>query len=391
MSRELDQKKAVRVLHVYRTYFPETQGGLEEAIKQICIASQSFDVESRVLTLANVKSVEWLHRDEAVVVRVPLQIEPASCSMGIELFREYRQLSEWADVIHLHYPWPFVDVVHLFSGTRKPVLVTYHSDIVRQRLLNKLYSPLRSLFFSKVNHVVATSPNYLQSSDLLSRLKKPKSVIPLALCESSYGPATERALSKVEQEYGNSFFLFVGVLRYYKGLHYLVKAAAETRLPVVIAGKGPEMERLKALVQELGASSVRLIGYVDDDIKQALYKKCQAVVFPSCKRSEAFGVTLLEGMMNKRPLISCDIGTGTSYVNQHEETGLVIPPEDPEALAQAMRKLNGNADLVADYGNAAYERFKLYFSTEKLGESYSKLYRSLAVKFVSDFGLSWDQ
>lgn len=380
----------IRVLHVYRTYFPESQGGLEEAIRQICLASQSHGVESRVLTLAKVNQTKELQFNEATVIQVPLQIEPASCSMGFGLFKEYRRQAEWADVIHLHYPWPFVDIVHLLSGVRKPVLMTYHSDIIRQKVLNRVYSPLRSLLFKATDHVVATSPNYLQTSETLQRLRKPISVIPLALNENSYAPPTRQALTQVDREYGRDFFLFVGVLRYYKGLHHLVKAAALAKLPVVIAGKGPEMNRLKGLIDEYDASSVRLIGYVDDDIKQALYRNCRAVVFPSCERSEAFGMTLLEGMMHKRPLISCEIGTGTSFVNQHNETGIVVPPSDSHALAKAMQTLTENSELASRYGEAAYNRFKKLFSSDAMGASYAERYKALAMNNATGMELNQD-
>lgn len=380
----------IRVLHVYRTYFPETQGGLEEAIRQMCLASQSHGIESKVLTLAKVDRTKELHFNEAIVIQVPLQIEPASCSMGFGLFKEYRRQAEWADVIHLHYPWPFVDVVHLLSGVRKPVLMTYHSDIIRQRMLNRLYSPLRSLLFKATDHVVTTSPNYLRTSETLQRLRKPTSVIPLALNENSYAPPTHQALTQVDREYGRDFFLFVGVLRYYKGLHHLIEAAAIAKLPVVIAGKGPEMSRLQGLIDEYGASSVRLIGYVDDDMKQALYKNCRAVVFPSCERSEAFGMTLLEGMMNKRPLISCEIGTGTSFVNQHNETGVVVPPSDPQALASAMQMLLEDNELASRYGDAAYNRFKKHFSSDSMGASYAERYKALATNNATGMELNQD-
>lgn len=367
----------MRVLQFYRTYLPETHGGVEEAIHQICLSTRKLGVEQRVLTLAPVPSVETVKLPEADVIRVPLQFEPASCSIGLETFREYRKQAEWADIIHIHYPWPFADLVHLFSGCQKPVLVTYHSDIIRQTFLEKLYAPLRWLFFRKVSRFVATSPNYLGSSPLLQELKPPVDVVPLGLSPESYTPPTELALKEVRAKYGEGFFLFIGVLRYYKGLQYLIEAASRTGLPVVIAGHGPEETALKARANALGADNVRFAGFVSNDIKQALMQCCKAVVFPSCERSEAFGVTLLEGQLHGLPLITCEIGTGTSYVNRHDETGLVVAPCDSLALARAMREINESPEKAQKMGQAGRERLNRLFSGIQVGERYYDLYRQL--------------
>ncbi len=366
----------MRVLQFYRTYLPETHGGVEEAIRQICLATRDLGVEHRVVTMAPIREVEILERPEATVIRVPIQAEPASCSMGLEAFRVYREHAEWADLIQIHYPWPFADLVHLLSGCRKPVLVTYHSDIIRQRVLERLYAPLRWFFFRHVARFVATSPDYAGSSQLLQRVRQPVEVIPLGLCPESYPPASPEALAQVERDFGSGFFLFIGVLRYYKGLQYLVEAAAETGLPVVIAGRGPEEKRLREQAG-LGADNVIFAGFVSDGLKQGLMAKARAIVFPSCERSEAFGVTLLEGQLHSLPLITCDIGTGTSYVNRHGETGLVVPPCDPHALAQAMRYLEQAPEQARDMGRAGRERLDTVFAGSQVGAHYLALYQQL--------------
>ena len=367
----------MKVLQFYRTYFPATQGGAEEAIRQICVATQKHGVQHCVLTLAPVSKTEVLSRPEADVIRVPLQWEPASCSMGIDALRAYREQAEWADVIHIHYPWPFADLVHLVSGVSKPVVVTYHSDILRQRWLQVLYSPLRHWFLSRAQRLVATSPHYQDSSPILKRFREKSEVIPLGLSLETYTKATDATLRNVLAQYGEGFFLFVGVLRYYKGLHILLEAAVQSGLPVVIAGSGPEELRLKRQARELGVTNVHFAGFVSNDVKAALYTLCRAVVFPSFMRSEAFGVTLLEGQWYSKPLISCEIGTGTSYVNKHGETGLVVPPGDAKAFAGAMTILYQEPDNARRYGEAGRRRLESVFSGEKVGADYVRVYREL--------------
>lgn len=365
------------MLQFYRTYLPESHGGVEEAIRQICIATGQHGVRHRVLTLARVSATEVIERPEATVIRAPLQWEPASCSMGTALFRLYREHAQWADVIQVHYPWPFADLVHILSGIRKPVVVTYHSDIVRQGWLERLYQPLRKRFFRRVSAVVATSPNYLESSIFLQRVRGKCITIPLGLCPESYPAPSEAAQRDINERFGSGYFLFVGVLRYYKGLDVLVDAAARNGLPVVIAGKGPEEARLRAQVKQRGARNVHFAGFVSDDEKAALFQSCRAVVFPSFLRSEAFGVTLLEGLLNGKPLISCDIGTGTTFVNIDQKTGLVVPPGDSMALAMAMRLLQENDELATEMGKRGRERFDAMFSGDKVGSAYAHLYSTV--------------
>ncbi|NWO04422.1 MAG: glycosyltransferase [Alteromonadaceae bacterium] len=367
----------MRVLHFYRTYLPESYGGVEEAIRQTCLATSRQGVENRVLTLARVRSVQTLERPEASVIQAPLQWDPASCSMGLSLFRLYVEHARWADVVHVHYPWPFADLVHVLSRVRRPVVMTYHSDIVRQSSLERLYAPLRRLFFRQLDVVVATSPNYLESSAFLQHYRDKTTAIPLGLSPESYASPSDASRQYVMERFGAGFFLFVGVLRYYKGLDTLLEAARETGLPVVIAGTGPEHERLWQRSQAMGLDNVLFAGFVSDEIKAALFEAARAVVFPSSLRSEAFGVTLLEGLMHGKPLISCEIGTGTSYVNQHGETGLVLPPADTPALAHAMQTLAADDDMAADMGSKGRERLQRLFSGDAVGSAYMALYRKL--------------
>lgn len=370
--------RSLNVLHFYRTYFPETQGGLEEAIRQICLTTAAHGIDSRVLTLAWKPQPMTVTLPEATVIRGHRQLDLASCSMGLASFRQYREQMEWADVINLHYPWPFADLVHLASGCAKPVVVTYHSDIVRQRWLNMLYSPLRHWLFQRAARIVATSDNYVATSPVLHHYRNKTAVIPLGLERSTCAPADAAAHEQVARQYGRNFYLFVGVLRYYKGLRFLIEAARGAPFDVVIAGCGPIDGELQAQARALGGTNVHFAGRVSDAVKAALMAQCRAVVFPSHLRSEAFGVTLIEGAMYGKPLISTEIGTGTSYVNQDGETGLVVAPADAGALRRAMDRLWEEPVLAARMGDAALARYEAHFSGRSLGERYGHLYHELA-------------
>ncbi len=368
----------MRILHVFKTYYPDSFGGVEQVIRQLSAATTQMGLVNRVFTLSRQADVTpLLHDGATTVVRAQTHFEAASTPMSATAAKLFRKEADAADIVHYHYPWPFGDLLHLMSGCRTPAVLTYHSDVVRQRLLMHVYRPLLRRFFADVKAVVPTSPNYVRSSPLLQQYADKTTVIPIGLDEASYPQPDARRLQHWEREVGRDFFLFVGVLRYYKGLHILLDACANNAGKVVIIGAGPVEADLKRQAQQLGLTNVHFLGAVSDEDKVALLKLCRAVVFPSHLRAEAFGVTLLEGAMYGKPLISSEIGTGSSYVNIDGETGLVVPPNDPAALSAAMTRIGGDAQLTAEMGQRARARFDELFTAERMGRSYVELYNQV--------------
>ncbi|MBW2690991.1 MAG: glycosyltransferase [Deltaproteobacteria bacterium] len=327
----------MRVLHVYRTYFPDPPGGLQEAIRQICFSTADYGVESRVFTLSPSPEPVEIERPEARVIRCRSWAAPASCDLGgIVSFKNFSKLEKYAPLMH--------------------------------RML------------SKMDAIVATSAAYAQTSPILAdtAVREWVRVIPLGIDERSYPQAgDEDILQRLSLDDGEPFFLFIGVLRYYKGLHTLLQAAADTNAKVVIAGTGPEMVALKEQKRKLSLKNVLFAGQVSDTEKVTLLKHCRALLLPSHLRSEAYGMVLVEAAMFGKPMVSCEIGTGTSFVNTDNETGIVVPPENPIELAQAMNWLLENNALMQRFGSAARGRYELMFSGAALGQAYVDLYRDV--------------
>ena len=377
VNPEAPPKRPVQGLQVYRTYCPDPRGGLQEAIRQICLATQAHGISHRVFTLSPHPSPRIVHRPEADVYRAQQHFEIASSGFSLSALPLFGRLCRWADIVHYHFPWPFADVLQLLANPSTPTIITYHSDIVRQRALSLLYQPLMKRFFARTDCLVATSPAYAESSPVLRRYRARLAMIPLGLDQASYAAPTQSALRVAEQSYGRDFFLFVGVLRYYKGLPTLLEAVRYTDMPVVIAGTGPEEPFLRAMAHASSLDNVRFAGFVSEEMKAALFRLCRAVVFPSNARSEAFGITLLEGAMWGRPLLCTELKTGTTFINRHRETGLVVPPGDPAALRDAMHTLHRNPDLAQTLGRGARRRFEEAFTSQAMGAAYSILYRSI--------------
>jgi len=365
----------MKVLHVFKTYLPDSFTGIERVIWELAEGAAKRGIDSHVLSLSADPHPGVMRVGHHTVHKAKLDLYVASTGLSLSLFGQFGRLAAEVDLVHYHFPWPMMDLLHAFGQAKKPSLVTYHSDVVRQRLLSKLYSPLMHRFLGSVDHIVATSQNYLESSKILRRYSRKTSVIPIGIASSTERPS-QKQIEYWQARVGRRFFLFVGAFRYYKGIPFLLEAARATGLPVVIAGKGD----LEAEIERAMLPNVILVGSVTDADKEALLSLCTAFVFPSHLRSEAFGVSLLEAARAGKAMISCEIGTGTSYININEETGLIVPPGDPIALASAMERIWGNDLLARGMGANARARYHELFSAGQMVESYVSLYRDLTSK-----------
>jgi glycosyltransferase involved in cell wall biosynthesis len=370
----------MRILHFYKTYYPDSVGGIEQVIRQMCVGTGRLGVTNQVLSLSRKPDLQPFEFEGHMVHRVPQNFELASNAVSVQAVSELARMARDVDVVHYHFPWPFMDLAHFLARVKKPSVVTYHSDIVRQKALLRLYQPLQHRFLQSVDAIVATSPNYLGSSTVLDRYRDKTRVITFGLDKTSYPEPEQARLDGWRAKVGPKFFLFVGVLRYYKGLHILLDAVAGTDYPVVIVGAGPIEQELKAHAERLGLKHVMFVGKVDDLDKVALLKLCYAVAFPSHLRSEAFGISLLEAAMFGKPMISSEIGTGTTYINIDRQTGLVVPPSDHEALREAMRTLWDDPALAQEMGRRAEARYWQLFTAEQMADAYAGLYQELVAR-----------
>lgn len=376
----------VKVLHVYRTYFPDQPGGLQEAIKQICLSTSVLGIEAKVFTLSPHPTPQKIKLNEAEVVRSRSWAAPASCDLGgFDALLQFRILSSWADVIHYHFPWPFADVLRFVADSNKPSIMTYHSDIVRQRYLGLIYAPLMHHTLKSMSAVVATSPAYAMTSLPLTQYVRPQNLrtIPLGIAdyatEHTGDQTSEPDLARFNIGV-RPFVLALSVLRHYKGLHTLIEAASEIDGLVLIAGSGPEEAALKALASRLSTRNIVFAGQVSDAEKVALLRNCRSLVLPSHVRSEAFGMVLVEAAMFGKPMVCCEVGSGTSFVNKHGETGFVVPPESPRELAVACNTLLRDTAAAAIMGAAARARYEQLFSGQALGRSYADLYHEVVAE-----------
>lgn len=367
----------MRVLHVYKAYLPESVGGIEQVIFQLCESLHAQGVQSEVLTLSTAPRQLPASLGNHKVHRVQQDLYLASTGFSLGLLERLKTLAAEVDLVHYHFPWPFMDALHFAARLGKPYVVSYHLDIVRQKWLLHLYRPLMMRFLRGATRIIAASPNYVESSPILAHFRDKVEIITYGLDRNSYAIPEPHHLQRWQARLGGEFFLFVGVMRYYKGLHVLLEAAKGANFPVVIVGTGPLEAELHAQARLMNLTNVHFVGALEEPDKVALLQLCRAIVLPSHLRSESFGISLLEGAMLGKVMISCEIGSGTSYINQHGQTGLVVPPSNPVALRSAMDELWSNPDRAEAMGRKAQQRYWQLFTAEQMGGNVARLYRSV--------------
>ena len=365
----------MKVLHVYKDYFP-VLGGIESHVRTLCGELQQRGVEVEVL--ATGPGHRTVH---SVVDGVPVTLaarlamvasNPISWSIVSEMTRTE------ADIIHLHFPHPTGELAYLLAGRDRKMVVTYHSDVVKQKALLALYRPFLWKVLARADRILATSPQYAYSSPYLRRFSDKVSVVPLGIDVARFEKVEQADVDAIRGRYGAPIVLFVGLLRYYKGLPYLIRAMKNVSATLLVVGTGPLERALKGFARDEGlGESVVFVGEVSDDQLPAYYHACDVYVLPASHRSEAWGIAQIEAMACGKPAVCTELGTGTTYVNIHGETGLVVPPADVPALAGALRLLLADDSLRRRLGEGARDRVRRELTKELMADRVLAIYRQI--------------
>ncbi len=364
----------MRVVHLFKDYFPPTPGGIEQHMQLLC-TRLARDRDVAVL----VPSRSWRRVEERLdgvrVIRVPEFGRYASTPLCPTMPGELARLCP--DLVHLHFPNPMGDLAYLTAMRRAPLVISYHADVVRHRALLPLYRPLLTRTLAAASRIIAGSAEYVASSAVLSRYREKCSIVPYGVDLAAFAlrDGEARAVEQRRARYGNRIVLFVGVLRHYKGVDVLLRALSDVHAHAVIVGQGPKEQEWRTLGDKLGVTDrVTFLGPVSDAERRLWLHACDLLVLPSIDRREAFGISQLEAMACGKPVIASDLPTGVRLVNRDGVTGLLVPPGDHAALGRAMTRLLDDPDLRARLGHAAKQRVEREFSAERMVERTRQVY-----------------
>ena len=386
----------LRVVHLGK-YYPPSPGGIEEHTRTLARAQAALGAEVRVLVVnhADVNgrdatferftptpdTEEW--DGEVQVSRVGRWANIAKVDLAPGLPTALRRLARWKpDIWHMHVPNVTMMLAMLASASIRPLVITHHSDIIRQRLLKYAIRPVETLAYRRANRILSASPTYIDGSPLLQRHREKVEVLPLGIDLRPYrDPGAEAAAfaKELQSRHGFPLWLCVGRLIYYKGFHVALEALRQTRGTLLVIGTGPLDSELRARAREFGvADRVVFHGHATPAEIVGAYRAATALWFPSTARSEGFGLVQVEAMASGCPVINTAVaGSGVPWVCRHEYEGLTVPVNDPSALAAAANRLLAEPALRERLAIAGRERATKEFDANVMAERSLEIYRKV--------------
>ncbi len=362
-------ERRLRVLHVGK-YYPPHPGGMESHLEALCQElKQAVDVEVLVASDASKTLEEVIDGIKVTRLATPLSFQAAPvCPQMVRKIRESR-----ADVVHLHWPNPTAVLAYLASRHRGRLVFTYHSDIVRQKVLSRAFWPFLRHALKRADAIIVASPNYRDTSKVLAGFRERCRVIPFGISPDYFQQVDASDVASLRQQYGPRIVLGVGRFVYYKGFEYLVRAMKDVDAHLLLIGNGPLREKLAREAVESGVSD-RITFLTDVKDVRPFYQAADVFVLPSIARSEAFGIVQLEAMACGKPVVNTALDSGVPFVSPHGVSGLTVQPANPAALSEAINSLLDNPALGEEYGRAGRRRIEQKFSLNVMARETLRVY-----------------
>jgi glycosyltransferase involved in cell wall biosynthesis len=355
-------------------YYPPHVGGIETHLQALCDGlKETHDVQVFVAGDRR-RDVDTIV-DGVAVHRLGIQFKIAGTAVCPTMPWKIRRAG--ADIVHIHLPNPAGVVALLASGYRGPLVGTWHSDVVRQRRLAKMFEPIQRRFLANCDALIATSPNYVESSPDLSRLRKRTVVIPYGIALEDYRDPPAAAVAAIKHGRLRPFLIAVGRLVYYKGFEHLIRAMAQIDATLLLVGDGPLRHSLQSAADEAGvASRIEFLGEMQPRDIVPYYHAADLFVLPSIARSEAFGIVQLEAMACGKPVVNTNLASGVPFASLDGVTGITVHPASADALANGINRLLGDDRLRAAYGEAARRRVQSEFTLDTMVQRTRELYEA---------------
>lgn len=360
----------MKILQVNKYYYPDI-GGVETVVKQY---SEALAVDNEVTVLCVKKKISLKtdneFRNNVSIIRASSFGTYFSMPVSLSFFVIFLRCYKKFDILHFHEPFPLASLLSLFTGKRRKTIVTWHSDIVKQKFLKSTVEIFQRKLCSKAKVILTTSPNLLEFSNVINRFREKVYILPLSI-----------PIDNVISVEDNEYILCLGRLSYYKGIPFLLEAyaKAKTNMELVIVGDGEEqiVNQINDYINNTN-KKIRFINkFVSEEEKDKYLEKCSFFVLPSIEASEAFAIIQLEAMIQGKAVINTNLPTGVPFVSVHNQTGLTVEVNDVDDLSHAIDKLAFDKKLRMQLGINGHNRVKSNFSDDIIIEKLKKKYFSI--------------
>ena len=368
------------VLHVGK-FYPPAPGGMERVVQMLCEGTDP-GIESSVLVANTSGSTTRDELNGIQVTRVGslarIGTVAVTPTFPLELSRASR------DITVIHEPNPIALVSDWLTAAKGPLVVWFHSQVFRpQWKYRLLYRPFLRRVLQRADRIVVSSPPLAENSSELHDFRAKCVVIPFGIDIHRLRRTAEIAdkVAAIQREVPRHRVLFVGRLVPYKGVDVLIQAMASVDATALVVGDGPLSDALRQEAHRRGvADKVRFLGSLSDEDVVAHLHACDVFTLPSVSNAETFGVAQLEAMACGKPVISTALRTGVPWVNRHDETGLVVQPADPTALARALKSLLADREVRERMGAVGVRRVQTEFTLDAMNSRTAALYRTVMVE-----------
>lgn len=366
----------MKVLQLGKFY--PIRGGVEKVMYDLMLGLSESGVHCDMLCASTEDhpAAEIKINAYATLFVVSTSVKIAGTMLAPGMIATLRNMAQQYDIIHIHHPDPMATLALYVSGFRGRVILHWHSDILKQKTLLKLYRPLQNWLIGRADQIVGTSPVYVQQSPFLRHVQHKINYIPIGVNPIQADPA---GMADLKSRYPDKIIVFsLGRLVAYKGYEYLIRAVQELdeRFHLIIGGKGPLQQQLIELIAALKLEErVSMVGFVADEELPTYFGAADIFCLSSIWKTEAFAIVQIEAMSCGKPIVSTQIpGSGVSWVNQHQVSGLVVAPENARALAEAIQQIGSDPLCYQKYANGSKERYREYFTREKMVEKCQEIY-----------------
>ncbi len=375
----------MKVLHFGR-FYNDRFGGLERHVALLLRGiSRDAHVDNLVANEDGFKAQE-LMVDGYRVYKAPslgLLAGTSLCPTMPLWARRLHQKNHY-DIVHLHFPDPMAHLAALALPKDVKVVISWHSDIIRQKNAFRLYRPFLNKIVGRADAIIGATPAHFSSSSQLGACVDPakRHVVPYGIDFSPFDTSAAMAAGNAlrDRYHGRPVIFAVGRHVYYKGFEFLIQAMSvvDKNAILLLGGSGPLSKDLKTLAMAAGvADRVHFLGRIAEEELPAYFHAADVFCMPSVEPSEAFGLVQVEAMVCRKPVICCDLNNGVTYVNQHGKTGFVVPRRNAPALADAINTLLHNDTLRMNMGVAGRLRAESEFTLQRMWSGMMGVYNML--------------
>lgn len=371
-------KRKIKILEINKAYFPHT-GGIETLVKQYSEELEKFrNIEVCTLVCRDGRGKTYSEKiNDVRLTRAGSFGTYFSCPLSVSFLRLFRKMSESADIIHIHVPFPLADLALLLSGYSGKVIVSWHSDVVKQKKLLMLYKPLMKYLLDRADCILVATEGHIIGSEFLPEYRYKCRILPYGITPENYFNIQKIPfLSEKATNPESIKVFFTGRLVYYKGVDILIEAFRRVRnnCELFIAGTGILENELKEKVRKYGLNDrIHFLGFLPEEQLKQAFADCDIFVLPSVERSEAFGIVQLEAMIYGKPVINTSLPSGVPYVSIHEKTGITVMPYNSCELSRAINILRKNKNLREKMGQNAQKRVLENFNQKNIIQDLYKI------------------